>query len=91
MYCWITQYGAIFFLTLYFYPFSGTTTVSNIGSSGRKPLPLKSGSCLEILKPSKPATDDETVKEDAPANSVCTNEKVYHLYLYLYTVFTPHF
>jgi len=29
-----------------------------------KPLPLKSGSCLDILKPSKPVVEDKTPKED---------------------------
>ena len=48
-------------------------------TSERKPLPLKSGSCLDILKPSKPPVEDKTVNQSKPpppaSESVCY---VYH-------------
>ena len=47
--------------------FSGSsfTAVKSFKStSERKPLPLKSGSCLDILKPSKLPVEDKTVKDD---------------------------
>jgi len=36
-----------------------------------KPLPLKSGSCLDILKPLKPVTHDKTTKEEK-STEVCS-------------------
>ena len=49
--------------------FSGSTAAV---SSERKPLPLKSGSCLDILKPSKPAAEDK----DSQAEKMSTTENV---------------
>ena len=37
--------------------FSGSTIA--VTGTERKPLPLKSGSCLDILKPSKPVVEDK--------------------------------
>ena len=44
--------------------------VSNSEIGIPKPLPLKSGSCLDILKPLKPVTEDKKTKEDKPVE-VC--------------------
>ena len=56
--------------------FSGSSAA--VKSSERKPLPLKTGSCLEILTPYKPVVDDKTAKEDPPSKpSLPSNVRVY--------------
>ncbi|XP_065889912.1 nuclear pore complex protein Nup153-like isoform X2 [Dysidea avara] len=48
---------------------SRRSDVSNSEIGIPKPLPLKSGSCLDILKPLKPVTEDKKTKEDKPVES----------------------
>ena len=50
--------------------FSGS--IAAVRGSERKPLPLKSGSCLDILKPSKPAVEDK----DSQGRNMSTTENV---------------
>lgn len=50
--------------------FSRSTTA--VMGAERKPLPLKSGSCLDILKPSKPVVEDK----DSQGKHMATGENV---------------
>ena len=61
--------------------FSGSAAV--VKSSERKPLPLKSGSCLEILKPSKPAVEDKTVKEDSQSTPQVPSSESVCIYVWI--------